>query len=212
MILVTGHLGFVGRHLTAELDRRGLDWKGLDLREGRDVVRPTPWRRFPVERVFHLAAQTDAQCTDAICDAMSNIIGTLRMLDQFGDKVVFASSSMVNYPTSPYAISKLAGEHYARYYGAAIVRFCNLYGPGGHSVMDKFRDAERLTIYGSGEQLRNYTVVSDAVQALLTVRPGNMIILPGTEYTVNEIAKLFPGKPIDQLPARKNDLIDAPQL
>jgi nucleoside-diphosphate-sugar epimerase len=70
----------------------------------------------------------------------------------------------VNYPLTPYAISKRAAEDYALFYGAAVVRFCNLYGAGGHGAIDRFRDGDRIEIRGSGEQLRTYAPVEDAVR------------------------------------------------
>ncbi len=211
-ILVTGHRGFVGKHLVDVLSRHGAKWDGLDwaVHPDLDIAKCAMPRIY--DKVFHLAAQTDAQSADAVRDAETNVLGTVRVLEAYGDKVVFASSSMVNYAQSPYAISKIAGEAYCRYYGAAIVRFCNLYGPGGHSVWDKFRDGERMVINGNGHQVRSYACVSDAVQALLRAKKGSFEILPGTRYTVNEIAKMYPNKPITHVAPRANDPFYAPQL
>jgi len=208
-VLVTGHRGFVGTHLCAELKRLGHDVIGIDLRAGRDILTAD----LPdVDRVYHLAAQTDAQSDAVEPDALTNIMGTIRIFWRYHEKVVFASSSMVNYPVSPYAISKKAGEDYARYFGAAVVRFCNLFGPGGHSAIDKFREAERIRIYGSGEQVRTYAEVAEAVAALLAAKPGEITILYGKTMTVNGIAGMFPEKPIERLPARPLDLQSAPQV
>ena len=194
------------------LRANGYEVIGFDLKDGRDI-RYIPDCEMPeVDRVFHLAAQTDAQSENAEADAQTNVIGSIRIFSKYREKVVFASSSMVMYPTSPYAISKGAGEDYARYLGAAVVRFCNLYGEGGHSVIDKFRESDRLKIYGSGEQFRTYAPVEDAVKAMLSVRPGQTIVLPGVDYTVNEIAEMFPGKPVDRVAARTLDLMDARQV
>lgn len=188
-VLVTGHLGFVGSHLCKALHRRGHSVIGVDLKDGHDVNTCVLPRH--VDRVFHLAAQVDASNPNTRLDAYSNIFGTLRILKYYGDKVVFASSSMVNYPVTPYAISKRAAEDYARMHGAAVVRFCNLYGEGGHSVIDKFRDTPKegtLTVFGDGHQIRTYAPVEAAVKALLEVAPGELTLLPGQNKTVNEIA------------------------
>jgi nucleoside-diphosphate-sugar epimerase len=207
--LVTGHLGFVGTHLCRELVKRGCKVIGIDLKNGADIVSCD----LPdAEKVFHLAGQTDAQCEDVGKDAAVNIAGSIRVFERYRDKAVFASSSMVMYPVAPYAISKGAAEDYARYYGAAVVRFCNLYGEGGHSVIDRFREADALTVYGTGEQLRTYEHVDVAVQALINARPGKTTILPGDDYTVNEIAAMFPGKPVSRGTGRHLDLIDARQI
>jgi UDP-glucose 4-epimerase len=207
--LVTGHLGFVGKHLTKRLTQDGWDVIGIDRKLGADVQ----FADLPsVDRVFHLAAQTNAQDKDAIRDAQTNVMGALRVFATYGDKCVFASSSMVNYPRCPYAISKRAGEDYALYFGCAVVRFCNLYGEGGHSVIDKMRDGERIMIYGTGEQVRTYAPVEDAIDALMNARPGQLAILPGDDYTVNQIADMFPGKTIDHMPANELDMMDARQI
>ena len=206
--VVTGHLGFVGRYLSLALNGLGYEVIGLDLKNGQDIdICYLP----DADKVFHLAAQTDAQFTQAHWDAKTNIMASLRIFEYYRDRVVFASSSMVNYPVTPYAISKRAAEDYARYFGCAVVRFCNLYGENGHSVIDKFREQDTLTIFGSGEQMRTYAPVEKAVHAMITVPPGQNVVLHGDDYTVNEIADMFPGKPIDHVKAGKLDIMDGRQ-
>lgn len=208
-IVVTGDKGFVGTHLRNKLLADGHVVVGIDLKDELDVRNCD----LPdADRVFHLAAQTDAQSEQAEDDALVNVIGSIRVFQRYRDKAVFASSSMVMYPVAPYAISKGAAEDYARYYGAAVVRFCNLYGGGGHSVIDKFRDGSTITIFGTGEQLRTYEHVDVAVRALIDAKPGTTTVLPGDDYTVNEIAEMFPGKPVRRLPASHLDLMDARQM
>lgn len=210
-VLVTGHLGFVGTHLVRALNARGDLVHGLDLKDGHDINGALMPRK--VDRVYHLAAQVDAQTENARLDAWTNIFGTLRVLKYYGAKVVLASSSMVNYPDTPYAISKRAAEDYARMYGASVVRFCNLYGEGGHSVIDVFREAEELTIFGDGNQLRSYAPVEAAVAALLAAQSGELTVLPGEIMTVREAAAHFGnGKPITFAPARKHDPQNAIQI
>jgi UDP-glucose 4-epimerase len=108
-------------------------------------------------------------------------------------KVVYASSSSVygnpiytpcdedhpKNPISPYSVSKLCGEIYANYYyreynlPTTSLRFYTVYGPRGRPDMSirKFftlmlKDKEIL-IYGSGEQLRDFTYVSDIIDGLI---------------------------------------------
>lgn len=202
-VLVTGHRGFVGGHLCKRLG----DVVGIDLRDGDDILTAD----LPeVDRVYHLAANTDAQCADVAADARVNIMGTLRLLERYGDRVVFASSSMVAYPVTPYGISKLAAEKYCRVYGGAVVRFCNLFGEGGHSVIDRFREG-RGTIRGDGSQLRTYAPVENAVEALLSVKAGELMILPGADMTVNDVAAMYPGDHPRE-PASALDMADGRQV
>ena len=112
-------------------------------------------------------------------------------------RVVFASSGGVVYggsdtpphsevasklPVSPYGVSKLAAEYYltayAQLYALDVVslRYANVYGPrqnprGEAGVVaifsDRVRDRQPLTIFGDGNQTRDYVFVSDAARANL---------------------------------------------
>jgi nucleoside-diphosphate-sugar epimerase len=127
--------------------------------------------------------------------------GTLNVLIAARDggvkRVVFASSSsvygdsetlpkheeMIPNPLSPYAISKLVGEHYCRVFSRAYgletvaLRYFNVFGPRQDplsqyaAVIPKFlraiRNGERPTIYGDGEQSRDFTPVANVVAANL---------------------------------------------
>lgn len=110
-----------------------------------------------------------------------------------------------------YAATKLLGEHYTLLYHMAYdvpttcVRYSNVFGPGQTTnnpycgVIGKFLDAAAsgtpLTIHGDGEQTRDYTYISDAVQAtvLAAVSPkalGDVFnIGTGVETSVNVIAQ-----------------------
>lgn len=110
-------------------------------------------------------------------------------------RVVFASSSsiygnnpelpkhedMVPNPLSPYAVSKLAGENYckvfAQIYGLETValRYFNVFGPNQDpssqysAVIPKFINSvlknESPVIYGDGEQSRDFTYISNVIEA-----------------------------------------------
>ena len=87
-------------------------------------------------------------------------------------------------PLSPYGVSKLAGEHYLHYYRQVrgleyvALRYGNVYGPrqdphGEAGVVaifcDRLLDRRPLTVFGDGEQTRDYVFVRDVVAANLTV-------------------------------------------
>ncbi len=140
-----------------------------------------------------------------------NIDATQRLLDHFRErplhKFVYASSSSVYgettelpmredalpRPYSPYGVTKLAGEHLARLYhrnfGVPTVslRYFTVYGPRQRPDM-AFRKfiaaflAERpVTVYGDGEQTRDFTFIADLVAAnLLAGERG----VPGAVYNI----------------------------
>ena len=127
----------------------------------------------------------------------NNIIGTLNVFEYAlrnkVDKVIFASSSSVygnpvytpvdenhpKNPISPYALSKLTCELYADYYfreyGLPItsLRFYTVYGQRGRPDMairdffNKIFHNQEISIYGDGEQLRDFTFISDIVNGLI---------------------------------------------
>jgi UDP-glucose 4-epimerase len=125
-----------------------------------DIASPDLDAIFASERpdvVDHHAAQISvtASVRDPIADARANALGTLNVLEccrRHGvRKVIFISSGGAIYgdahidripetwppqPLSPYAIHKLTGEHYLRFYRAQYglawtsLRYANVYGPG----------------------------------------------------------------------------------
>ena len=121
-------------------------------------------------------------------------------------------------PLSPYALQKLAGEQYTRLfhrlYGieTLTLRYFNVYGPGMATegayltVISAFLQARQegrpLTIYGDGEQMRDFTHVRDVVRAnVLAIdseiadgRPIN--IGQGRSVSVNWIAAKIKGPTI----------------
>lgn len=133
----------------------------------------------------------------------NNIISTVNLLEfavkKNIKKFVFASSSSVygnplytpvdeghlKKPISPYAVSKLCGEYYSDYYfreqglKSTSLRFYTVYGPRGRPDMairkffEKMMRNEEITIYGDGEQLRDYTYVSDIVDGLILAAEKN---------------------------------------
>lgn len=122
-------------------------------------------------------------------------------------------------PISPYALQKYIGELYARMFNRLFdmeiisLRYFNVYGPrqsteGAYAlVIGKFilaRNEKRsLTIYGDGNQTRDFTHVTDVVEANIKAMTVRKYELPqykefnigtGKETSVNEIANLVGGK------------------
>ena len=124
-----------------------------------------------------------------------NVLATQRLLERYQksklERFIYASSSSVygdaeTYPTredllprpfSPYGVTKLAGEHlvmlYGRNFGLPVcaLRYFTVYGPRQRPDMAFHRfcramiAGEPIPVYGDGKQSRDFTFVSNAVEA-----------------------------------------------
>ena len=139
-----------------------------------------------------------------------NVLATQRVFQsaaEVGVPVVFSSSSSVygeaeRYPTpedtvphpiSPYGVTKLACEHLAAAYATAFslhavsLRYFTVYGPRQRPdmffrrVCDVLLRGGTFEIYGSGEQSRSFTEVSDVVSGTIAAMNGGE---PGAVYNV----------------------------
>jgi UDP-glucose 4-epimerase len=96
-------------------------------------------------------------------------------------------------PVSPYGVTKLAAEHLCRLYyinhrvPTTSVRYFTVYGPrqrpdmAFHKFIKAALKGDPITVYGDGEQTRDFTFVADAVAA--TIAAGDRGI-PGRVYNV----------------------------
>ena len=168
--------------------------------------------------VLHQAAlpSVPRSVKDPITSNEVNVVGTLNVLDAARDakvsRLVYASSSsiyglnpalpkredMMPQPMSPYAVSKLAGEHYCRtffeLYGfeTVILRYFNVFGPRQDpnsqysAVIPKFIDillkGGRPVVNGDGSQTRDFTYVANVVQANLKAATANGV--PGRALNI----------------------------
>jgi len=158
-------------------------------------------------------------------DGTLNVLVAAR--DEKVKRVVFAGSSSVYgetptlpkreempaAPISPYGLTKLAGEIYGqifqRCYGLEFVslRYFNVFGPRQDpgspysGVLSLFNAAllngTQPTVYGDGEQSRDFTYVGNAVEANLLAceapRAAGLVfnIGTGSRYTLNQTLKLL---------------------
>ena len=181
--------------------------------------------------VFHQAAL--ARVPFSIENPLSanevNITGTLNVLlaarDNKVKKVVFASSSsiygdtevlpqhetMLPNPLSPYALTKLAGEHYCSIFrdifklNTICLRYFNVYGPrqDPHSqyamvipaFIDRISSGTPPVIFDDGEQSRDFTFIQDVVNANIRAAEsdanGVFNIGGGKNITINRLAELI---------------------
>jgi len=122
--------------------------------------------------------------------------------------------TMVPQPLSPYAASKVAGEYYcsvfSRCYGldTAVLRYFNVFGPRQDptsqysGVIAKFCMAycrnQPITIFGDGSQSRDFTFISNVVEAnLLAARSSTKLdgqvfnVGCGERYSLNEMVRVL---------------------
>ena len=113
-------------------------------------------------------------------------------------------------PSTPYAASKLAGDHivlsYAHTFGldASVVRPFNNFGPRQNSgsyagiipiVVQRAQAGEPIEIYGDGEQTRDFVFVRDTVDAMVRIYAepatvGRIVnVASGREVSVNELVR-----------------------
>jgi nucleoside-diphosphate-sugar epimerase len=133
----------------------------------------------------------------------------------YGDIDTFPQvESFIKSPKSPYALQKATCEDFAtqfsHFYGLDVVslRYFNVYGPGQYgdspyaTVVAAWSDALSnscpLRIDGTGEQSRDFTYISDAVQANVLAAEstrsftGEAInIAGGKPYSINEVFSMF---------------------
>jgi UDP-glucose 4-epimerase len=158
------------------------------------------------------------------------------------ERIVYSSSSSVYgdnvsmpmredalpQPVSPYGVTKLAAEQlcylYHSNYGVPTVslRYFTVYGPrqrpdmGFHRFLRATAQGDAITVYGDGEQTRDFTFVHDAVSATVAAAlrgvPGRVYnIGGGSRVTINQVFEMIgrvsgktPRITVD--PAQKGDM------
>ena len=148
-----------------------------------------------------------------------------------------SSESLAKDPEAPYGIAKLAVEYYLAYYGrvhglqTVALRYGNVYGPrqdphGEAGVVaifcNRLLDGRALTVYGDGEQTRDYVYAGDVAAANFaavtrTMPPAGRLdarafnIGTGIETSVNTLAATLQQvseatTPIEYAPPRAGEL------
>lgn len=202
-----------------------------DIRDARTVNQVMK----EIDVVFHEAAfvSVPASIADPLLTNEINVSGMLNILKAATDlgvrRFIFASSAAVyggtlnpkkkednvSYPKSPYGISKLTGEYYARsfyeFHGLETVslRYFNVYGPrqtcdlqtqyGGVITLflNRLLRNMQLIIYGDGEQTRDFVYVKDVVKANMLAMTckeaaGDFFnVASGARISINKLAEVL---------------------
>jgi UDP-glucose 4-epimerase len=172
-----------------------------------------------------------------------NVLATQRLLETLKeapvDRLVFAGSSSVYgdaemfptkesalpRPVSPYGVTKLAAEHlallYTKNFGLPVVsvRYFTVYGPRQRPdmafsrFMQALSDREPIEVFGDGEQTREFTYVSDAVEGTIKAATadiaGQVVNLGGgSRVTINRVLATL--EDISRTQARRKNLPAAP--
>lgn len=207
--------------------------EGVDYREGHTKDIATLISETP-DIVFHLGeySRVERSLGEPALVWDLNKVGTFSVLEfcrAKKAKIVYAGSSTkfgdggLGRDQSPYAWSKATNTELVRNYGEwygvsfAIAYFYNVYGPRERSgtygtVIEIFRkkylNGEPLTVTAPGTQKRNFTHVSDIVDALVLIgekgEGDNFGIGDKTAYSILEVATMFGGK-ISMMPEVKGN-------
>jgi len=170
----------------------------IDVRDSENITEIFVLNQFDV--VVHLASKAGVRPSLLLPRAYFevNVNGTLNILEECVrhkiDKVVYASSSSVygnsadvpfkethnvDFPISPYAASKKAGElichNYHYLYGLNIfaLRFFTVYGPRNRPDMGMYKfckaidEGKTIQMFGDGKPRRDFTFVEDIVDGII---------------------------------------------
>lgn len=194
----------------------------------RSVANPRETHLASVEATFNLLLAAKEKGVRRVVYAASS--------SAYGDQPTLPKTeSMRPEPLSPYAAAKLVGEYYCqvfnRTYGLETVclRYFNVFGPRQDpsspysgvisQFVDRLLKGQRPIIYGDGEQTRDFTYVSNAVEANMLAAEsdrgiGEVInIANGEKVSINELFKLVSqilGRDdieADYQPARTGDIL-----
>ncbi|MBN2075136.1 MAG: SDR family oxidoreductase [Dehalococcoidales bacterium] len=172
----------------------------------QSVEKPAIYHETNVTGIFNvLLAARDNKVKKVVYTSSSAVYGD--------DPELPKREDMLPSTISPYAVTKLAGEYYCQAFHKAYglpticLRFFNVFGPRQDpnsqyaAVIPKFiqniREGNPPIIYGDGEQTRDFTYVSDVVQAMLLVAENDVTgiynISRGETITINNLANSIIG-------------------
>jgi nucleoside-diphosphate-sugar epimerase len=163
---------------------------------------------------FAVYTENNIEATQVLLEALTRAPSLERLVyasssSVYGDNTPMPfSETALPQPVSPYGVSKLAAEqlcylYFANYRVPAVsLRYFTVYGPrqrpdmGFHKFIRATLSGQPITLYGDGEQTRDFTFVHDAVSATIAASergvPGRVYnIGGGSRVSVNEVLELI---------------------
>lgn len=229
---------------------RGAQLVEGDIRDAHALIRAISG----AEVIFHLAASVGNKrgIENPTNDASINVLGTLNVLEAARiagcRRIVYSSSAAIygdtqrlpidldhpKKPLTPYAVSKLAGEHYVLSYAelhgieGICLRYFNVYGERQRfdaygNVLPIFATralaGEDLIVFGDGEQTRDFVNVKDVAAANVQAAElpdarGSFNVGSGVATTINDLAEMLvdivrTNAQVKHAPARAGDVRDS---
>jgi len=195
-VLVTGHLGFIGKYLTVFLESLGNTVIGIDIKEGHDILTAD----LPeCDIVIHLAAASGVRqsVSDPAHYWKVNVEGTKRILDFYASKRVLVASSSAQYEPhlNPYAASKHVTESIP-HRNVCFMRFHTVYSDTPRENMFFYKLLSGTLEYVTTHE-RDFVHISDICNAihLLMDHTYTGALDIGTGNTI-KIADICPALPI----------------
>jgi len=229
-ILITGGKGFIGSHLVEPFSKIN-EVSVYDIKQDQNILDFEKLRKFmrDIDYIFHAAALVSVpeSVQKPIETEEVNVKGTLNVLQAAVEsgvkKVIFFSSAAVYGelpelpkrenmkldPKSPYALSKISGEHYMKLFAeefgldTVTLRCFNIYGQGQNPdspyaavvpiFIKRALEGKPLIIHGDGEQTRDFIYIKDVVKACELALDKNfkgdvINISSNTQTSVKELA------------------------
>ena len=204
LTIVSGSILDITSLKSAFLDADGIFHEAAIVSVPRSVTDPAETHDVNLSGTFNvLMAARDAGVKNLVFASSAAVYGDNPVLPK--------TESMLPDLLSPYAVSKIAGEHYcsvfSRLYGMHCIglRYFNVFGPRQDptspysGVITKFITnclARRpITIFGDGTQTRDFVYVKDVVQANIRAmnagKDGTFNVACGEELTLNELAGII---------------------
>jgi UDP-glucose 4-epimerase len=172
----------------------------------KSILQPVPSHESNLDGTFNVyRAAAEGKVGRVIYAGSSSAYGDTEVLPK--------AETMAPKPKSPYAVQKLVGEYYGSVFSECFgletvsLRFFNVFGPRQDptsvysGVLSVFLtcliDRRRPTIYGDGEQSRDFTYVEDVVQLLMKASAASGVSGKvfnagnGNRYTLNETWELL---------------------